>query len=358
MKQIDVSTVPTEYTRAVNEPLRGTVKEVTYQVNNYINQERLLVTNQEIDPKAAGRETVQGEAISKPFNIYLPAGYASEDKSTRYNVLYLFHGVGGDHYEWLRGSGMSDGNYILCNIIDNLIASGEIEPVIVVFPNGRSTHSWADQSFNFSGTNMLGFYYFDYELRYDLMPFIEANYNTYANIKDTSPAGIQANRTHRAAAGLSMGGMQALNLVLGGYRHDAIAYIEAGYEGESRLEATVPAPGMLDLFSRVGAFSNAPTSSNGATLGASIQSSGHNLDLLYMTCGDADDISISRYEQSIEGLHDAAQSALGAFYQIVMKDGVHDFKVWNNGAYNFLRAAFQPHADQQPIPNVVKQTLY
>ncbi|MRH45180.1 esterase, partial [Aquibacillus halophilus] len=104
----------------------------------------------------------------------------------KYNVLYLLHGVGGNHNEWLTGSGEADGNYVICNILDNLIANGDINPVIVVFPNGRSSHDWTDQSFNSEGTNMLGFYYFDYELRYDLVPFIESTYNTYANIEDTS----------------------------------------------------------------------------------------------------------------------------------------------------------------------------
>ena len=132
------------------------------------------MTNQNISSQEVGRETVEGAAIIKKCNVYLPVGYNEDDKDTKYNVLYLLHGVGGNRYEWLDGSGNVDGNFVICNIFDNLIANGDIDPLIIVFPDGRSAHDWTDDSFNAEGTNMLGFYYFDYELRYDLIPFIES----------------------------------------------------------------------------------------------------------------------------------------------------------------------------------------
>ena len=210
---IDVTAVPVQYKRAVNKELRGIIAERTYPVGNYINSSRQFVTNQDICTGEAGRETVKGDTITKKCHIYLPAGYDNK-KNIKYDVLYLLHGVGGDRWEWLKGSGIEDGNYVICNIFDNLIAKGEIEPMIVVFPEGRSAHDWMDSSFNPDGTNLLGFYYFDYELRYDLIPFIESQYNTYANIDDISPEALAYNRLHRAIAGLSMGGMQSLNLIL------------------------------------------------------------------------------------------------------------------------------------------------
>jgi S-formylglutathione hydrolase FrmB len=356
MHGVKVNTIPAEYKRAAGKTKQGTITEESYSVKNYINSSRQLVTDQIISPGEAGRETVKGEGIIKPCNVYLPAGYDPLDKSTRYNVLYLLHGVGGDPYEWFRGSGMEDGNYILCNILDNLIANGEIAPVIVVFPNGRSAYDWMDRTFNSAGTNMLGFYYFDYELRYDLIPFIESKFNTYANIKNTTLAGIEYNRIYRAVAGLSMGGMQALNLMLGGFRCDSAEFVEGEHESKNGLAATVPAPGMEDLFAYIGAFSNAPTSSGGELLGVAIASKGYKLSLLYMTCGTADEISISSYEHSIEGLLDPAKDILGEFYQVVINDGVHDFNVWNNGAYNFIRLAFHQYKAQMKH-KVVNVTL-
>jgi hypothetical protein len=59
-----------------------------------------------------------------------------------------------------------------------------------------------------------------------------------------------------------------------------------------------------------------------------------------MTCGDADEVSIDCYTQSNEGLADIAEDYLDAYYQVPIKDGVHDFNVWNNGAYHFIRLSF------------------
>ncbi|MPQ31435.1 esterase [Clostridium estertheticum] len=343
MKNIDVTALPEEYKRAVEKRLQGTITEVSYSLRNYINSSRQLVVYQNTCDEEAGRETVQGNAIIKKCNVYLPAGYDKNDKATKYNVLYLLHGVGGDRYEWLYGSGNGDGNFIICNIFDNLIAKGYIEPLVIVFPDGRSSYDWTDSSFNAEGTNMLGFYYFDYELRYDLIPFIESQYNTYANIKDISSQSIIYNRLHRSIAGLSMGGMQALNLIIGGYRCDSAVYTGTRNGWSNGLDATVLAPGMGDLFAYVGAFSNAPTSSDGKVLGASIASSWvHKLSLLYITCGDADGIaSKDGYAKAIVGLTETAGDNLENYYQVIIKDGVHDFNVWNNGAYNFVRLCFR-----------------
>ncbi|URN93117.1 MAG: alpha/beta hydrolase-fold protein [Candidatus Pristimantibacillus lignocellulolyticus] len=356
MESINVTELPEKYVGTVNKELQGTVQEVTYTVNNYINLSRQLVTTENIEIHEAGREIVTGDALIKRCNIYLPAGYDPNDTEVKYNVLYLLHGVGGDQYEWLRGSGEVNDRFIICNIFDNLIANGDIDPLIIVFPNGRSAYDWTDSSFNSEGTNMLGFYYFDYELRYDLIPFIELNYNTYADITDISPEGVIYNRTRRAIAGLSMGGMQALNLILGGYRHDSALFTRTESPWNNGLDKTVLAPGMIDLFDYVGAFSNAPTSSDGKTLGASLASCTHKLQLLYTTCGSEDGIANNSFLNSIDQLIHQAGDDLAQYYEIIIQGGLHDFNVWNNGAYNFSRLAFR-NGDEQVLSNVVRKTL-
>jgi S-formylglutathione hydrolase FrmB len=339
LTNIDKTGIPVTYMKAVGDGKRGIIKEAVYPVHNYINPSRQLVTDRGIDAEEAGRATVSGEPIMKSCNIYVPAGYDESDLDTSYNVLYLLHGVGGDQFEWL-GKSVEGDNYLLCHMLDNLIANGDIEPIIVVLLNGRSTHDYMDRTFNAEGTNMLGFYYLDYELRYDLMPFIESTFHTYAKIGETAPEAREYSRMHRAIAGLSMGGMQALNLILGGYRCDSAAFANKESSWSNGLVPTVSAQGMTDLFAYVGAFSNAPTSSNGNILGASIASSGHRLCLLYMTCGDADGISIDCYAQSNEGLADIAGDYIDEYHQVLIKDGVHDFNVWYNGAYQFIRQSF------------------
>lgn len=349
----DAESIPDSYVNPASEVLQGEIQEVEYSVSNYINALRCLITNQDIDSETAGREAAAGEPIMKKCNVYLPAGYDGNDVQRRYNVMYLLHGVGGDQYEWL--SSKAGGRAVIANIFDHLIANGEIEPLIVVFPNGRSAQDWTDRSFNSQGTNMLGFYYFDYELRYDLIPFIEANYHTYADIADTSFEAIAYNRLHRAIAGLSMGGMQALNLIVGGYRHDSITVTATESPMKNGLDKTVLAAGLTDLFAYVGAFSNAPTSSEGKVLGSSLASSAHKLSLLYATCGDAD-FAYESYCGSIAGLVDAAGIQLQHYYEVVIKDGNHDFNVWHNGAYNFSRLAFAS-PDQYLVSRVVQLTL-
>jgi enterochelin esterase family protein len=58
--------------------------------------------------------------------IYTPPGY--EDSTTRYPVLYLLHGSGGDEDAWPT---MGIANVIM----DNVIAQGKSKPMIVVMPN-------------------------------------------------------------------------------------------------------------------------------------------------------------------------------------------------------------------------------
>lgn len=337
----NVTKIPESYKRAVDKELQGTITETTYSVKNYINPSRKFVTDQNLSSEEVGREIATGDAIHKKCKIYLPAGYDEKDENVKYDILYLLHGGGGNCDEWLSDNGVIDGNYIICNILDNLIANGDIKPLIVVFPEGRSAHNWTDRSFNFEGEHILGFYYFDYELRYDLMPFIESKYKTLANINNKSEEAIEFSRNHRAIAGLSMGGMQALNLTLGGFRCDSTTYTGTTSPWQNSLDITVQAPGMLDLFAYVGAFSNAPTSSQGQVLGKGIAESDHELNLLYITCGDADLVAYyPGFKQAVEQLLETAGDKLIHYYNVIIKDGYHDFDVWNNGAYNFIRLTF------------------
>ena len=63
--------------------------------------------------------------------IYTPPGYDTHDYRTRYPVLYLLHGYGGDN-NYYRGL------YGVAEILDDLINSGEIEPMIVVMPDASN----------------------------------------------------------------------------------------------------------------------------------------------------------------------------------------------------------------------------
>jgi len=51
--------------------------------------------------------------------VYTPAGYSPDSK---YPVLYLLHGLGGDYNEWL--------NYGAEHVLNNLMPDGKIQPMI------------------------------------------------------------------------------------------------------------------------------------------------------------------------------------------------------------------------------------
>jgi len=132
--------------------------------------------------------------MKRRMMIYLPAGY--DESRQKFPVLYLLHGTGGDETVWLEQGRTAQ-------ILDNLIAEGKAEPMIVVMPNGNVDEQAAagmtpdnnvqptfahkkwmegtfEQSFN------------------DIMNWVDNNYRT------------RASKRYRAIAGLSMGGYHSL----------------------------------------------------------------------------------------------------------------------------------------------------
>lgn len=133
---------------------------------------------------------------TRRMHVYLPPGY--EKSSRSYPVLYLLHGGGGDEECWLS-RGLT--NFIL----DNQIASGQAEPMIVVMPNGNPATSGAPLSRPLSETEQAGIGSmasgrFEESLVQDIIPFVESNYRVLAD-----PA-------HRAITGFSMGGFHTQNI--------------------------------------------------------------------------------------------------------------------------------------------------
>jgi enterochelin esterase-like enzyme len=120
---------------------------------------------------------------SMPVTIYLPPGYAANPEA-RYPVLYMLHGLGGNHFQWQR-----DGLFGTATL---MIQRGDIPPMIIVTPEGEAGY-WID--------NAGGPYYGSY-LALDLVPTIDREYRT------------NANRAFRAIGGMSMGAHGALQLAL------------------------------------------------------------------------------------------------------------------------------------------------
>jgi enterochelin esterase family protein len=149
--------------------------------------------------------------------VYLPPGYDAQVK-TSFPVLYLQHGGGEDETGWIR---QGKGNFIL----DNLIASGNTKPMIVVMANGyanRVGYVSPDLAGKPIGSpemmkamqERMGA--FEDDVTQALIPFIDKNFRTIPD------------REHRAMAGLSMGGMQTFQVT---FDHlDMFSYI-GGFSG-------------------------------------------------------------------------------------------------------------------------------
>lgn len=126
--------------------------------------------------------------------IYTPPGYEldHENEAQEYPVLYLLHGGGGDEEVWLSRGRV---NYIL----DNLIAAGATQPMLVVMPNGYPNYVGAPlhrphASEQTPGISPMISGLFEASLINDIVPYIEANYR------------VKADPDHRAISGFSMGG--------------------------------------------------------------------------------------------------------------------------------------------------------
>ena len=131
------------------------------------------------------------------MTVYTPAGYEKNTK-TRYPVLYLLHGSGGDEDAWADlGRAVQ--------ILDNLIAEGKAEPMILVMPNGvhfnQAAPGVAVNMFQPTITNSRSQSTTEVEESFpDIIKYIEANYR------------VKKDKNSRAVAGLSMGGRQSAAL--------------------------------------------------------------------------------------------------------------------------------------------------
>ena len=131
------------------------------------------------------------------LTVYTPAGYEKNTK-TKYPVLYLLHGSGGDEDAW-GDLGRA------VQILDNLIAEGKAEPMILVMPNGvhfnQAAPGVAVNMFQPTMTNSRSQSTVEVEESFpDIIKYIESNYR------------VKKDKNSRAVAGLSMGGRQSAAL--------------------------------------------------------------------------------------------------------------------------------------------------
>ncbi|MFC0772157.1 alpha/beta hydrolase-fold protein [Terrimonas alba] len=242
--------------------------------------------------------------------VYTPPGYSPNRK---YPVIYLLHGLNsgaGQWPYWVRAD----------NVIDNLLADGKIEPVIMVFPNCNTNVTVSNPKPDEQEERKDGFKgygkSFENDLLNDIIPYIESHYSVYTD------------RKHRALAGLSMGGGQSLNI---GLSH-------------------------INSFAYVGGFSSAPNTHEFGGLSDTkllpdLMAAKEQLKLLWLACGDKDRlIGVSqRVHQHLK------EQAVPHVWHV---DGNgHDDTEWANNLYLFVQHIFRSRKRNETSPaNLSAQT--
>ena len=135
------------------------------------------------------------EGFNRRVTVYTPAAY---DGKKRFPVLYLLHGIGGDEEAWMDLGRASQ-------ILDNLIASGQAEPMIVVMTNGnisqQAAPGYGPEGFVVPSMGLPKTMEGSFEAAFpEVVKFIDGKYRTIAK------------KSGRAIAGLSMGGFHSMQI--------------------------------------------------------------------------------------------------------------------------------------------------
>jgi enterochelin esterase-like enzyme len=214
--------------------------------------------------------------------IYTPPNY---DKSgAKYPVFYLLHGNGEAQNGWIMNGRANI-------ILDNLIADKKALPMIVVMPQGHALQGAnVGPLVRLTGETDMFSKRFPQDLLQEVIPLVERNYRAYTDAD------------HRAIAGLSMGGGQALSIGLA--RTDLFHYV-LGFSG---------AVG--------GPFMNAEAEFSGALSKPEVLNS--KLRLLWISCGKQDFLYQAN-RQFVDMLKSKGVKVL--FPEM---EGSHVWSVWRN----------------------------
>ena len=211
-----------------------------------------------------------------PARVYMPPGY---DENKTYASMYLMHGMGGSERSW------HDNDLYAHRQLDNLIAAGRVDGFVLVFTK-NDMNNW-----NFEDI-----------LIDELIPYIEEHYS------------VSKDPEHRALGGLSMGGMQTINI---------------GFPNADKFRYLMPcssAPGVQQerqLFPDDGVMAR------------------ENLKLLLFTWGERE---IGAYgEQNntrVMGYCENQGISEDIIFDYVAPGGGHDRNTWRPSFWNFAQMAY------------------
>jgi enterochelin esterase family protein len=228
-------------------------------------------------------------AHQSAYVVYTPPGYDAKAEKP-YPVLYLLHGWSDNELGW---TAVGRANLIL----DNLLAEGKIKPMVVVMPLGygdisfiRGHNVWDDPATIDHNTNL-----FTQALLTEVLPRVEAEYR------------VSKDRNDRAIAGLSMGGLESLEV---GLTHTG-------------------------QFAWIGGFSSAVHNLDYVTQLASLDPKAANLRLLWIACGTEDHL-IEPNRKFIAFLKTKDMPVTQ-----IETPGLHSWLVWRDNLIHFAPLLFQ-----------------
>lgn len=223
------------------------------------------------------------------YLVYTPPGYDEKAKQP-YPVLYLLHGWSDSESGW---SVVGRANLIL----DNLLAAGKIKPMVVVMPLGygdlaflRTHDVWEDPAAIDHNTDL-----FTQALLTEVLPRVESEYR------------VSKDRNDRAIAGLSMGGLESLEV---GLTHTG-------------------------QFAWIGGFSSAVHNLEYTKVLASLDPGTANLRLLWIACGTEDNL-IRPNRKLVDFL-----KAKNMPVTQIETPGLHTWLVWRDNLVHFVPLLFQ-----------------
>jgi enterochelin esterase-like enzyme len=147
-----------------------------------------------------------------PLAVYFPPGYKAH-QATPYPTLYLSHGYGGNEVDWTTQGDAT-------NILDNLIDTGQIQPIVVVMTdfNGFPGDCLSNPAPWVAA--------YDQDLIDNVIPYVQAHYDVSSSVSE------------RAFAGLSCGGGLANSLLYNDTSEFGYFGVMSPYPGVSTPTAT------------------------------------------------------------------------------------------------------------------------
>jgi enterochelin esterase-like enzyme len=231
--------------------------------------------------------------------VYLPPQYFA-NPTQRFPVVYLLHGSPGMPVDWLRGGGAAHAGYL---------AARAGHPQILVMPH--LSRDWLDDSECVDGAHMLVETY----VVHDLVPSIDAQLRT------------EADRGHRAVAGMSAGGYCALNL---GLRHRDLFGVIVDMSGYTHPSHS---GGMPSLFGRQPDLRDLVAANSPDVYVDSLPAAPSTR--VFLVCGTSDHVALKQ----LASLRDRLRGR-GFDVTWTTRPGGHTYGVWRPGLVNALNWTF------------------